>query len=315
MGAINQVLQNRQMGHEESQLDIKAMPSLVATENARHPGLNLTYHDSSENLAAQLKQLTPGQHARAVVRLTDPERAWSSHHAAIDARCGANGQVSVVVLDPVSLGEEHIAKMMNTLLEKLEGGGIDAKHVALISVEAQKSNFGCAMFSLSFALKSHQNKEHFDKIHAELPDTQTPATPRRTSEGSAAMDSTTPSARPNARGPSERTKMRASGAALESGPSILPADFYKHTHSTTLAGKLHRAGAAERVGLQASDGRVNSADHPQAETLPQRAAAHRVNREPDMEFSASIDGFGLQEYRRALEHENRGAADPSPPGS
>jgi hypothetical protein len=58
---------------------------------------------------------------------------------------------------------------------------------------------------------------------------------------------------------------------------------------------------------QSAGRRVNSVNHAAAETLPERAEQCRVTREvtrgTERTFSASIDGFRLQEIRRAMEAE------------
>ncbi|MBW0447161.1 YopJ family acetyltransferase [Paraburkholderia phenoliruptrix] len=273
-------------------LDAAHLDALVATENQRNPGLNLEHFSHQDDFVAAIRQGTR-RSFRAIFPYSNPQTQQPErHHVMADVRRHANGATTVVVTESgvIFAGRGNQLAKHNQIVLALNEVGVDSNHVAVIETQAQKSNDDCVMYSLNYALKAHKNQRVFDEFHARL---QRQANPDRTglSRGATSV---------NVAEKEYRMQMLYSHAAH--GADVLTTDFYKHGASLQQAEQL----------MKREDGRmsgpVNSDRHAVRETLVERNLAFRVPRPkaPDQGasegamFSASIDGFRLQEIARAL---------------
>ncbi|TCK31970.1 YopJ serine/threonine acetyltransferase [Paraburkholderia sp. BL8N3] len=276
-------------------LDIAHLGAMAEVENQRNPGLNLHRFEHQDEFVDVLRADGPASF-RAVFPLSMPLTGKpSDHYVMADMRRHPGQPPSIVITESAIIFAEvmpesnQLAKH-NRLLDTLENAGMDLSRVAVIETFAQKSIDDCVMFSLHYAIKAHKNAAEFDVLHSRLQQGSTPdasGTSRR-STSLASLEDTF------------RAKLLTAHAAH--GADVLPADFFKHGASLQQAEQLVRR-PDRRVA-----GPVNSATHAKRETLPERNQAFRVLRLKDptkndgetTHFSASIDGFRLQEIERAL---------------
>jgi hypothetical protein len=304
--AITQARRNESASRDVAEMDIAHLPAIVDVENRRNPGLNLTYQPSPDAFTAKLAALAPNTSQRALVRLPNANGIPSKHHVAIDVRRHENGQLSAVVIEPFRLTTPREVGKHALLLDKLAASGVDPAHVGVIEANQQLSSWDCAMFSLNTTIKCHKNKEHFDGLHGHLLHSGSLAPDQSREE---LIDSLERQQSPAQGSPAHALIQRP--VSFAPGFKVLPADFFKHTNSSTIAELVHLTDVevhGRSAGVQLPAGRrVNSLNHAAAETLPERAEQYRVTRQvapgTDRTFSASVDGFRLQEIRRAMEAE------------
>lgn len=277
-------------------LDAANLDAMVKVENQRNPGLNLRHFSHQKDFIAALEAEGPASF-RAIFPQTDESTGKAvPHHVMADVRRNPGKPPTVVVTEPAIIIGKNVAELdqlqrHNGLLFDLDELGIPLSHVAIIETGAQKSNDDCAMYLLHYAIKAHKNETHFDGLHEALDRGEHPAG----AAGRESLAQTTLSKFPG--------KALYSGTHAAFGADVLPPDFYKHGASLAQARQL-MSRPDERM-----TGRINGPEHDQAETLIERNEAFRMPRrtlpgdsEPsdDEFFSASIDGFRLQEIERAL---------------
>ena len=289
-----------------SALDVANLGHLIAAENARNPGLALEQHRSPEEFIAALAAMKASS-ARFLFPLHDVGQGQTgTHHIMADVR-RQDGETSVVFTEPaVLIGSQGLSHVH--LWKAMDAAGTDLRKVGVIEVGAQMSSYGCAMFCLHHAVKSHKNSALFDKLHENLR-SEGQITPydqiRQVDELSVA----------SALDRKDQTHTVPdiyfeTEVSFAPGRGVLPADFYKHTHSKTQADAIFMHPVATRMrdndGLPGRDARVNSSGHEVAETLSERVSAFRVERvlvpgEAPRPTSVSMDGYRLQEVARALD--------------
>lgn len=306
-------VQNKAAGSLMTIMDMQQMGTMLSAENARNPGLNATHHKSIDSFLDALPAMEKGSSARAVIQLDSPDFDMPQlHHITADLRKHDDGNTTMVLVEPAVVADRQIT-MLQKLHDEMQGRGIDTSHVGIIEAAVQKSSNDCAMFSLNFAVKSHKNKAHFDQLHQNLLQHRD-LTPGSAS-AQAVMDLEVVKVRTSNHQmltPEENELLIDSRMTFASGQQKLPDDFYKHTHSSAVAGAIQGSAAEARVaaGLQQPDGRVNSGKHELGETLTERVARLKTTRTNDkgsqINASVSIDGYRLQEIARALDAERSG---------
>ena len=265
-----------------SALDVAHLPQFAALENRRLPGLNLSIYKHQSDFIAALMHPLPSGGLRAIFPLLNAiTGAVGHHHVMADARPGPAGQPpSVVLLESVQAAyqlESH-----SLLYAQMRQLGLDLQRVGLIEIAAQQANHGCAMYSLHFAIKSHKNAALLTGLHNNL---------RQHGRLSPDLDVATLYAHSplNAAAKAGKTTQGIARAVFNSqvvsfAPAslVLPQDFFKHTGS---AGQARQLGTQplqqiriERGLDKGPDPRVNSANHPQPETLAARVQAFQVQR-------------------------------------
>lgn len=274
-------------------LDAEHLNAMVDVENQRNPGLNLRHFDNQLAFVEALKHDEPASF-RAVLPQTSPNTNRPvKHHVIADVRLRPGYPPSVVITEAaVTVGfRNQQLHQHNLTLEAMNESGIPLSRVAIIETQAQKTSDDCVMYSLHYAIKAHKNAQQFDEIHQDLQQGAAPAS--RESRARTTL------------GALEKNMGHTvlhEGTHAAFGADVLPADFYKHGASLTQATEL-----VNRPDGRLS-GRVNSQGHDEPENLVQRNQAFRVTRktfsdnaEPStIQFSASIDGFRLQEIERVL---------------
>ncbi len=306
--AVERVRGNLPPNFITSALDSDHLAKLMAVENARNPGLTLRHHRHQDQFIADLLH-TKDENFRAVFPLTQKDsQDASAHHVMADVRKPPGQPPTVLICETVGLQNqvnEHV-KFWKDLQDKQ----IDTSRVGLIENTAQRSERGCAMFSMHFAIKSHKNEAIFDQMHQALRE-RTGLVPGQTGAESAGQASELALLFPGGRPPFQ-DKFGDAGTDFAPGQGVLPTDFYKHAHSKTVASEtFNRSPFAEMRsarGLAPEEARVNSRQNhgDDAMSLQQRQEAYRVTRyqrqrTAPMSYSASIEGFRLQEIARRLE--------------
>jgi hypothetical protein len=274
---------NQQPNARLTQLDIRNLPSLIAVENTRHPGLALRQYADTGALLADIASMSDGRF-RALTRLADQNGRAVLHHVTIDVDKQPGQAPTLVVLEPSRLNVNTLGPHQQ-LWADLRRHGIDTSRVAIVEAGAQDSPGDCVMYCLNFAIKAEKNRSTFDGMHRNLADHGTIAPGvgieehLRLSRGALAD-----------RGVAA-AKSELAGMSFAAGPLVLPQDFFKHTSSRTTAR------TAAQLARQGDEGRAGQ------ESLTDRVSAFTVTRSDgyrSRSYSASIEGFRLQEIARAL---------------
>lgn len=151
-------------GIKMRELDEIHLPDLISSENYRHPNLNLAMCGSIDKLIEKLHDLArsssmsnPENNPVVARFILNINSAKDGHFVALDARAAQN-KLSLIALDCY---ESPVRDLLYLALSK---AGINFE-LRVHSVKTQKSGVGCAIFSLSFALKLNQHSNHFDDFH------------------------------------------------------------------------------------------------------------------------------------------------------
>ncbi len=294
-------------------LDAANLDAMVKVENQRNPGLNLRHFSHQKDFIAALEAEGPASF-RAIFPQTD-ERTGKAvpHHVMADGRRNPGKPPTVVVTEPAIIIGKNVAELdqlqrHNGLLFDLDELGIPLSHVAIIETGAGSDDDLLAQLEELLPRDDRWRHRHGAAGHGRdhvLPAFLADLWPQEEAldrgehpAGAAGLESlaqTTLSKFPG--------KALYSGTHAAFGADVLPPDFYKHGASLAQARQL-MSRPDERM-----TGRINGPEHDQAETLIERNEAFRMPRrtlpgdsEPsdDEFFSASIDGFRLQEIERAL---------------
>ncbi len=321
--ALNLAEKRQAANFNTTMQDSMGLDKLLEVEEHRNPGLSCKTYKDIDDFVDALPTSGGKPSERAILQLTTTDPDISSiHHVMADIRRHPDGEMTVVLLEPSSVVEDH-AEGLGVLAKKVhekcdESGTTKPPRFGVIEVGVQKSSYDCAMFSLNFAVKSHKNKKHFDVLHNNLLSSGKLS-------GSQVSDPKTTlhiSSRTEPMSKEEETLFTRSDVDVASALKTLPDDFFKHTHSETVAHLAQVTHGAERraAGFQHADGRVGSARDGVVETLPQRVARLKAERsiEPEgsgpgsrgpgkvVEASVSIEGYRLQELNRAFEFQQLG---------
>lgn len=266
-------------GKMDKVFDAAMMPTLVAAENARRPGLQLTLIDDHAQLKAWLRaDVEEGTRRRALFCLP----GFEDHFVAADVRW-KDGRTSVLVADSLDPSADVVQTYEASVLTALRRLLPARATASMLALAAQQSDMGCRIFSLSFASKLAGDKDDIDKLHDQnLP-------------GASLQIGTFPAL---SRGGGRQ-------ARLFEGASLIPQPFMKHAQSRTAIEQWQ----AEHPST-APDVPVNS----EGQTLLSRHEAHRVERHPPngatkdgkpvkpLNFSASIEQKRITYMNRALEY-------------
>ncbi|KPC24194.1 Orf34 [Pseudomonas syringae pv. cilantro] len=289
----------KKIGLSFAKLDAEHLDAMVEVENQRNPGLNLRHFNDQQAFIKALEEQNTTSF-RAIFPQTSPDTMMTvAHHVMADVRLHQDGPPSIVITEPAVVVDSGLNQLYqhNHFLNELRDSGVPLSQVAIIETQAQKTKDDCVMYSLNYAIKAHKNAQQFNDLHEEL------------HRGTLSIE---PESRAHTTvGAFEQKKRYAAlyeGTHAAFGADVLPADFYKHGASLTQAEEL-----MERTDGRMA-GRVNSERHSNAENLVERNKAFRVPRrelldaqkQKDNEFSASIDGFRLQEIQRVMTAEQRG---------
>jgi YopJ Serine/Threonine acetyltransferase len=300
--------QNTQPGDSTTEADIAHLGKMIEVENQRNPGLNLTQHATPADFIDHLQAAEPGRF-RAIFPLADPDGQPTWHHVMADVHKQAGQPTTVLICEPADLNGDQ-GKMHVRLWEAMHAEGIDTSRVGVIEARTQASPNDCVMFSLNCAIKSHKNKDQFDQMHASLQNREGLMPGQNNYESFATFSATAL----HAAHTGERAENLFIGHQTDFAPGMakLPADFYKHANSSGAIGMLGNERAFGRMrrenGLEPPSARVNSRQNhgANAVTLAERHEAYKVTRHPPekpggVTYSASIEGFRLQEIARVLQ--------------
>lgn len=290
---------NIQPSIEMTKADIKNLPTLIETENARHPGLDLRTFPDVESFA-NAAAAADSEHFRAIVpmQFQNGDLPSGIHHVMADVRTQPGEPPSIVFLEGGLLDkdryEEHKA-----VWDILKGQGFDPSRIGVIEMGAQKSPNDCVMFALNFALKSGDHQPVLDAMHKNLRES-----------GQLTQDADFEWAVGGGRGEvgfygPDAAKKQLGGINFAVGADVLPPAFFKHTHSRTEAKTVDQAAVEQTVAVKV-DG-IQDAPETGLGPLEQRVEDFRVTRQPDgnkpqKSYSASIEGFRMQEIARAKTH-------------
>ena len=266
-------------GKMDKVFDAAMMPTLVAAENARRPGLQLTLIDDHAQLKAWLRaDVEEGARRRALFCVP----GFENHFVVADVR-RKDGRTSVLVPDSLGAGGDVVQKYEGSVLTALRRLLPARATLSMLALGAQQSDMGCRIFSLSFASKLAADKDEIDRLHDQnLP-------------GAALQIGNFPAVN---RGGSRQ-------ARLFEGVSLMPQPFMKHAQSSTAIQEWQ----AEHPSI-APDVPVNA----KGQTLLSRHEAHRVERHPPhgavkdgkpvkpLNFSASIEEKRITYMDRALDY-------------
>jgi hypothetical protein len=266
-------------GKMDKVFDAAMMPTLVAAENARQPGLQLTLIEDHAQLKAWLRaDIEEGARRRALFSLP----GFEDHFVVADVR-RKDGRTSVLVADSLDPSADVVQTYEASVLTALRRLLPARATLSMLALGAQQSDMGCRIFSLSFASKLAADKDDIDKLHDQnLP-------------GASLQMGTFPAL---SRGGSRQ-------ARLFEGASLIPQPFMKHAQSRTAIQQWQ----AEHPST-APDVPVNS----EGQTLLSRHEAHRVERHAPadatkngkpvkpLNFSASIEQKRITYMNRALDY-------------
>lgn len=289
---------NVQPDSEMTSMDIANLPTLARTENARHPGLNLRTFTDVESFVDAVADPEAG-HFRAIVPMQFQEKNLLSsiHHVMADVRAAPGMPPSIIFLESGLLDEGQYVQHKE-VWDMLKGHGLDPSRVGVIETAAQKSPNDCVMFALNFALKSREHQPVLDEMHENLRAngqlTKNADFERAVGAGRGVIGTYGP----------EIAKVHLGGINFAAGADVLPSAFYKHTHSKAEANTLDKAAAKQSGATQTADKPDNLGKH--SSPLAQRVDDFRVNRLSEhgveQSYSASIEGFRMQEIARAKTH-------------
>ncbi|ATG22494.1 YOPP/AvrRxv family protein [Ralstonia pickettii] len=157
-------------------VDWAVVPLLMASENARNPGLNLvalhmeTAETAFDDDEEELPPLVNSRQFGAFIDSAPPGRYRAivndgAHTRAADIRKDAQG-ATVIVVDP--LRKEKDEQEYDGYAENISAEAGEHARCAFIPVDLQKSAFGCRIFSMSLALKMHAREADFTALHDAL---------------------------------------------------------------------------------------------------------------------------------------------------
>lgn len=265
---------NLQPDEELLSLDVDNIDCLADNYNRRYPDLNLRYMGSPAEFLGALADRSSDGAWRAVVRLADGEM----HHFAADVRTRAAAGPTVIVMEPADL-YTFVTPYSRLRRETLQQLGTEQKW-AFIGVGAQKSSSDCLMFGMQFALASYQKSSTFDNWHENLHRHGTIA-----NEGDVSSDYF----------PSPDAMLEYAEINLFHGEKLLPALFYKHSHSSRVIDEV----ASNQPGIRDEDVSTSRRD-PKTESLAGRLEAFAVQR-GSREYSTSIETSRATKIRTALD--------------
>jgi hypothetical protein len=147
--------------------DVEIIPTVVALENRRDPGLNLSIALSPSELLRQIKTMPPVFHMRCVVRSSE-NTIHGAHHLYADIKREANHPLSILMIEPAHLGNNQNgrAMLLALLILMLPDAYFSGRRMSCFNVGAQMSGSDCLIFCIDFALKARRHEAEIAALHA-----------------------------------------------------------------------------------------------------------------------------------------------------
>lgn len=268
------VLDNASSGKpnaEITHLDAQNISKLASAYNRVFSSLNLKVFDSvSDFLSHVYHNNEPGAY-RSIVKLSGN----SEHRVAVDLRNHPDDTKTMLVIEPATAhsyrkGYAETLPGYIPLRDNIEKYFANSCKTAIIEADAQKSEHDCTIFSLNFALAAYQKDDVFNDLHDKLRENG-----RCFSTG--------------------KYSDHAIGMEFIEGGKILPAIFYKHSHSRqTINNVLQNQ-------PELSDRNVSTNASSPHETLSERVKNFRVEKD-GTSYSMSIEASRARKIRKAIEN-------------
>ncbi|HDU5650214.1 TPA: peptidase C55 [Klebsiella aerogenes] len=269
------VLDNAESGkpnEEITLLDAKNIPTLAAAYNRSFPELNLkVFNSGSDFLGYVYNHDEPGAY-RAIVKLSGN----SEHRVAVDLRNHPDQKKTMLVIEPATAHAYKKGQVVTLpgyipLRDNIDKYFSNSCKMAVIEVDAQKSEHDCIIFSLNHALAAYQkDKDTFSNLHDKLHENGMCFALGRYSD-------------------------HAIGMEFIDGTKILPAIFYKHSHSRkTIIDVL-------REQPELTEKNVSTNRTSPSEMLSERVKNFRVEKN-DTHYSMSIEASRARKIRKAIEN-------------
>lgn len=248
---------DNKISESESQNNHDNIKCIIRNENARKKDLNLSLVLSPSTFKDHLitkedySILTPPFHQRCIVGFTNP--SGDKHYIYADIKANVDKALSVIFIDSLQckeLGQSVAEHEKNKSLYHSLAGALEKLtefkkiSVAIIPTGVQNSPNGCQIFSMSFALKSYQYESLFSQWHAHCLEEKIIYGEKIFNDK---KEATIQSERLNLasyytmeNGINSRpaitlaNKTKAYIYDHEDSCNLLPADFFKHSSSTTL---------------------------------------------------------------------------------
>ncbi|WP_261644038.1 YopJ family type III secretion system effector XopJ [Erwinia mallotivora] len=269
------VMENAEAGKPDAEithLDAQNISTLASAYNHAFPALNLKVFNSGSDFLSHVYHNDEEGAYRAIVKLSGN----SEHRVAVDLRNHPDQTKTMLVIESATAhtyknGHAETLPGYIPLRDNIDKYLSNSCKMAVIEVDAQKSHHDCIIFSLNFALAAYQkDHETFNDLHEKLRD-----------NGSCFS--------------SGRHSDYALGMEFIDGTKILPAVFFKHSHSRQTIRDVLKA-QPDLSGKNVSTNR--SAPH---ETLSQRVQNFRVEKEGS-QYNMSIEASRARKIRKAIEN-------------
>jgi YopJ family protease len=147
--------------------DVEIIPTVIALENRRDPGLNLQLALSPSALLQRIKIMPPVFHLRCVLRSSE-NTINGAHHLYADIKREANGPLSILMIEPAHLGNNQNgrAMLLALLILMLPDAYFTGRRMSCFNVGAQMSGSDCLIFCIDFALKARRHEAKIAALHA-----------------------------------------------------------------------------------------------------------------------------------------------------
>lgn len=207
--AHDYIAMGQQPDLEVTQGDRGVIQILIDSENARQPGLQLSYYPSLTAFASWLvvNKNRCNQHVRALVAIAEDRH----HHYYVDCYFTEPGKYSsLIFLESARIMHPAQQSALSKFQGLLDVQQVENFRIAVIDARVQCSPADCVIFCLSFALKSLKHKNVFINMHQQH---------------------------------SANNYLRAHYDAIPTmdfytypvfSGALLPADFIRHTHSRSI---------------------------------------------------------------------------------
>ncbi|MEG3129346.1 YopJ family acetyltransferase [Pantoea cypripedii] len=241
---------------ESWERDRKVLPALIQNENIRHPDINLKSFTSLAALLADI--LSAHNHAQETGQLIHNRcilwapvtKKSNSHHFYLDMVFSASKPPSLMVVQSAAhLGGGIVDVIHQRLKPMLKSDpALTDSRISVIGAFAQKSQWDCIIYCLTFARTARQHAEFFQACHRRQQAGEPPFPPSLQTTVSGMTDIAAFLSQPEREAYLENptnflTKWvelsRKYGVELY-WPNVLPADFYRHTPSETVLQQVWR---------------------------------------------------------------------------
>ncbi|MBP2200198.1 YopJ family acetyltransferase [Pantoea cypripedii] len=250
---------------ESWERDRKLLPALIRNENIRHPDINLKSFTSLAALLADI--LSAHNHAQETGQLIHNRcilwapvtKKSNSHHLYLDMVFSAGKPPSLMVVQSAAhLGGGIIDVIHQRLTSMLKSTPqLIHSRISVIGAFAQKSQWDCIIYCLTFARTAWQHAEFFQACHRRQQAGEPPFHPSLQTTVSGMTDIAAFLSQPEREAYLENptnflTKWvelsRKYGVELY-WPNVLPADFYRHTPSEKVLQQVWRTIPASEQAL------------------------------------------------------------------